>query len=107
MSSSDPAPHTDAAKPQAYTDAAAQPGLNKLTVKVFSPYQIFYNGEADSVSAVNQTGPFDVLAQHASFFSILTPSDVMVRNADKQQSFRVERGVIKVDRNSVTVFMNI
>ena len=95
-------------------DAAAQskptpttPTDGRLNVKVFSPYQTYYAGDAVSVSGLNQTGPFDVLFAHANFFSLLAAGDVVVRTGFAQLNFPVSRGIIKVSSNKVTVFVDL
>ena len=41
-------------------------------LKVYSPFHVYYNEEAFSLSAENATGPFDVLPHHHNFISLLT-----------------------------------
>ncbi len=79
----------------------------KLKVKVFSPYQIFYQGDAASVSAINQTGPFDVLYDHANFFSLVTAGNVTVDTGFSKLDFPATRGIIKVTNNIVTFFLDV
>lgn len=78
-----------------------------LQVKIFSPFQTYYDGKAKSVSAVNKTGPFDVLSGHANFFSVVEPGDVQVDTGTAKHSYRIERGIIKVAGNEVTLFANV
>ncbi|MFI5240656.1 MAG: hypothetical protein ACHQUB_03025 [Candidatus Saccharimonadia bacterium] len=84
-----------------------KPSDQKLVVKVFSPYQIFYSGEAVSVSAINKTGPFDVLFAHANFFSLLIKCDVSVQTGYASLTFPINHGLIKVANNHVTVFVDV
>ena len=42
-----------------------------LHVKVYSPFQTYFDDSAKSLSAVNQTGPFDVLPEHHKFICLL------------------------------------
>lgn len=79
----------------------------RLAVKVFSPYQTYYQGEAVSLSGINKTGPFDVLASHANFFSLLTTGDIVIETGYARLVFPVSRGVIKVTNNQVTVFVDV
>lgn len=82
-------------------------GAGRLAVKVFSPYQIYYQGEAVSLSASNKTGPFDVLVSHANFFSLLTAGEVIIETGYARLVFPVNRGVIKVTNDHVTVFVDV
>ena len=78
-----------------------------LTVKILSPTQRLYEGDAISLSANNKVGRFDVLAGHTNFFSILTPSDVEVDTGAKHLTFPVAHGLIKVHNNEVTLYVDI
>jgi F0F1-type ATP synthase epsilon subunit len=79
----------------------------RLGVKVFSPYQTYYVGEAVSLSAANKTGPFDILVDHANFFSLITAGNVVVETGYAHLVFPVNHGVIKVTDNQVTVFIDV
>lgn len=82
-----------------------EPG--KLNVKIFSPLKVFFEGTAVSVTAVNKTGPFDVLLDHINFFSILSSGDVVVNTGEDKVTIPIDKGVIRVSNNVVTVFTNI
>ncbi len=74
---------------------------------VISPLSTHYEGLAVSVSAANKVGPFDVMARHSNFFSILQTGTVVVNTGSKLLSFPTEHGIIKVTGNNVTVFINL
>ncbi len=80
---------------------------SRLKVKVFSPYQVYYQGEAISVSAINKTGPFDVLVGHANFFSLLVAGQVVVRTGFNDLKFEINHGVMKVTNNTLTLFVDV
>lgn len=79
----------------------------KLAVKMISPYQTYYQGPAVSVSAMNRTGPFDVLLDHANFFSLLAEGDVLINTGFEQFKFPIYQGIMKVANNEVTLFVDI
>ena len=79
----------------------------QLEVRVFSPYRTYYEGGANSVSARNAKGPFDVLPGHTSFFSLIDEGHLKIDIGSEQLDFPIERGLIKVDDNKVTVFANV
>ena len=76
-----------------------------LKVKVLSPTQAFYDGPAVSVSATNKVGPFDVLVNHANFFSLLTKGDIVVNTGTQELTFPITHGIIKVHNNVITLFV--
>ena len=79
----------------------------RLDVKIFSPYQVFYQGTAVSVSAKNKTGPFDILYNHSNFFTLLPPGIVVVNTGFEAIKIEVGSGVLKVTKNSVELFANV
>ena len=79
----------------------------ELQVKVFSPYQNYFEGKAQSVSARNAKGPFDVLPGHTDFFSLLDGGKVLINTGQQNLEIPIERGLIKVDNDVVTVFANV
>lgn len=52
---------------------------NVLNVKILSPTQTIFDGEAHSVSAVNSTGRFDILPFHANFITLIQKSPIILR----------------------------
>ncbi len=79
----------------------------KLKIKVFSPYQIFFEGTGVSLSATNQTGPFDVLVGHSNFFSVIKPGKVTVDTGFNPVIIEVESGILRVSENRVTLYANV
>ncbi len=77
-------------------------------VKLYSPYQVYFDDDAESISAENDTGPFDVLPGHHNFISLLNPCDVVIK-AEKagDKTIKISRGVIHVRRNIVTIFLDV
>jgi hypothetical protein len=77
------------------------------SVKVYSPFRVYFDGEALSVSAENGTGPFDVLPGHKNFLSLLKPCKLVVRTKRGQEAMRIDRAVMHVKNNEVTVFLDV
>jgi F0F1-type ATP synthase epsilon subunit len=78
-----------------------------LQVKIYSPFKVYFNDVADSVSAENDTGPFDVLPKHHNFMSLLHPCDLIIRRSNKEQRIRITRGIMHVRQDHVTVFLDV
>lgn len=79
----------------------------KLKVRIFSAFQTYYEGNAVSVSAVNPVGPFDILPGHINFLSILLPGPVVINDGQKIRRFELASGIIKVEKDAVTLFANV
>jgi F0F1-type ATP synthase epsilon subunit len=92
---------------QAAQKAVGGSDKNRFNVKIFSPYETYYQGEAVSLSASNRTGPFDILAGHINFFSLLTGGTVVLNTGFQQLEFQIARGVLRVSHNDVTLFADV
>jgi F0F1-type ATP synthase epsilon subunit len=79
----------------------------RFKVRILSPYQTYYDGEAVSLSAANRTGPFDILAGHINFFSLLMPGTVVLNTGFQRLEFPISRGVLRVTHNVVTLFADV
>ncbi len=79
-----------------------------MEVKVYSPFHDYYDGLAFSVSAENDTGPFDILPSHHSFITLLNACDVVVRTIEKgDQRIRISGGIMHVKANRAVVFLDV
>lgn len=82
-------------------------GTTPLTVIARAPFELFYDGEAQAVSAANSVGKFDILPGHADFFSMLTPCEVIIETETEPVSFNVTNGIITARDNQVMLFVNM
>ncbi len=76
-------------------------------VKVYSPFQVYFNNPAYSVTAVNGTGQFDVLPGHKNFLSLLLPGEIIVRTKKDEERLKIDRGIMHVSNDEVTVFLDV
>jgi len=87
---------------------SAKPNLDQFHLKVYSPFRIYFEGEVNSVSAINDTGPFDVLAHHHNFLTLLNPCDLIIRAiASNDENIKISRGIMQVKSNDVVVFLDV
>lgn len=91
----------------AYQAKATDKKPEQFHVKIFSPYQTYYEGEATSLSAENRTGPFDILPGHINFFSLLTGGEVTLNTGFQILQFQISRGILRVNKNTVTLFADV
>lgn len=80
---------------------------DRLNVIARAPFTVYYEGEADAVSATNQIGPFDVLPGHADFFSVLDPGQVIIETGDEPIVFDINAGIITARNNEIHLFVNM
>ncbi|MBW4061718.1 hypothetical protein HJC99_04075 [Candidatus Saccharibacteria bacterium] len=92
---------------QAAQVAANPKEQKRFRVKIFSPYQTYYEGEAVSLTATNATGPFDILPGHINFFSLLTDGLVVLNTGFQRLEFPIARGVLRVTQDKLTLFADV
>jgi F0F1-type ATP synthase epsilon subunit len=79
-----------------------------MQVKVYAPFRTYFDGKAESLTAENKTGPFDILPHHKNFMSLLIPCTITVRVPGSPDfKLKVTRGVMHVKSDKVTVFLDV
>jgi F-type H+-transporting ATPase subunit epsilon len=79
-----------------------------LQIIARAPFQLYYEGPATVVSAVNPVGPFDILPGHADFFSVLVPCQVIIEPPEGEPvTFDITTGIVTAQDNDVNLFVNM
>lgn len=77
-------------------------------LRISNPERTFFDGKAYSLSSKNDSGPFDILPDHAQFISLLNQAELSVNQEDgKTQTYTINRGLISAKANVVRVFVDI
>lgn len=105
MADEAPAPEPTAEAEQ--LQPAATGGKRTMAVKVYAPFQVYFEGDAYSVSAVNDTGPFDILPKHHNFLCMLVPCNLIVKSPQGDKTIKVHRALMHVKADKVAVFMDV
>jgi F0F1-type ATP synthase epsilon subunit len=84
-----------------------KPAELMMHVKIYAPYRVYFDGEAESVSGVNNTGPFDILPKHHNFMALLPPGEIIVRTPHGEEKIRISRGIMHVKADKVIVFLDV
>lgn len=79
----------------------------RLQIKVYSPFKVYFNRDAKSISAENETGPFDILPKHHNFLTLLKACELVIRTDESKQQIRISRGIMHVRKDKVTVFLDV
>lgn len=91
-----------------YGNVKGPHGEPSMGVVVHSPFRTYYDGPAFSVSAENDTGPFDVLPGHHNFITLLSPCEITLRTLKKgEQKIRISGGIMHVKADLVTIFLDV
>lgn len=77
-------------------------------IKIFSPHKIYFDDDAKSISAENDTGPFDVLPRHHNFITLVKACELLIKTLDDQEKrIRISKAVMHVRRNIITIFLDV
>ena len=91
------------------TTEQAAPVSDKPTVavKVYAPFQVYYEGDAYSISAVNGVGPFDILPGHHNFLCKVVPCNLIIQTPEGQKVVKISRAIMHVKADRVVVFVDV
>ena len=79
-----------------------------MQVKIYAPFKVYFDGPANSLSASNETGPFDILPHHKNFMSLLQPGKLTVRQNGKPDfNLQVDTAILHIRANRVIVFLDV
>ena len=86
----------------------AQNGKPTISVKVYAPFKVYFEGNAYSLSAVNATGPFDILPRHHNFLCMLVPCTIRIKDTKGEEKLiKAHRALMQVKADRVVVFMDV
>lgn len=79
------------------------------SIKVIAraPFHVYFEGDAQAVSAKNRVGEFDILPGHADMFSVLQPCDVVIETDKEPVVFSLNSGIMTVRDDEVYIFVDV
>lgn len=86
-----------------------KPPEGQMFIKVYSPFKVYFEDLGKSITAENDTGVFDILAGHHKFLTLLSPCEIKIDaiNKDLNESIKIDRGIMFVKEDRVTVFLDV
>ena len=78
-----------------------------MQVKVYAPFKIYYEGQAYSITAVNESGPFDILPKHHNFLCMLVPCELIIDTPTIKQTVKIARALMHVKADKVTIYVDV
>lgn len=82
-------------------------GVPVMHIRVSSPFNVYFDEEALSISAENDTGPFDILPRHHNFITLLNSCEIIVRTQRGDFRIQISGGIMHVKADQVIVFLNV
>lgn len=85
-----------------------QPIGKDMHIKVYSPFHTYFDDRATSISALNETGPFDILPGHRNFMTLVSACELTIRTESAgEQKIKIARAVMHVKADEVRVFLDV
>ena len=75
-------------------------------VKIMNREQVLYEGSADSMTSVDDTGEFDVLAQHANFIALIRDKLIIREATGPTQEFSLKYGILQIHDKDIKIFLS-
>lgn len=67
--------------------------------------EIYFDGEADSLSVAGASGQMTVLPEHMPLITTLKPCTLVVRAGNEEKKFEIDGGILEVRRDAATVIL--
>lgn len=79
-----------------------------LQIKIFSPKQTIFEGQALVISSKNSAGKFDILPQHANFITLVENQPITIFLPGKKSlNFNFPKAIIYASQNLVKIYTDI
>lgn len=77
-----------------------------MELKVYSAFRNYFDEMAYSVSAVNHTGPFDILPRHHNFMTLIKPCELKITAPSGDKTININQALMHVKADRVVVFLD-
>lgn len=74
-----------------------------MQVRISTPEQTVFTGEADSLVIEGEKGQLEILPMHASLVTFVRPGPAKVRQAGSTKSFDLGEGVLRIHNDEVVI----
>lgn len=77
-----------------------------MEIKIYSPFRSYFDEMGYSISAVNHTGPFDVLPRHHNFMTLIKPCEIKISAPSGDKTIPVNMALMHVKADRIVVFVD-
>lgn len=78
-----------------------------LSLKIVTPEQVVYEGEADQVNVSTTKGELGILPHHASLMAKLLPGELRIKKSGKISFFAIGAGFLQVEDNNLIIMTDL
>ena len=80
---------------------------SQLKVVIRKREGVIFEGLCRALSSRNQTGPFDILPNHANFVTVINQEIVLSLKKGNKRRIEAPSGILRVKENKVEVFLGL
>jgi len=81
--------------------------MQDISVTIYGPESILYQGKVKAVTSVNDKGKFDILPLHSNFISIVKNYLILHELQGSQKEFKLKQGVLRLVNNQMSIFLGL
>lgn len=74
-----------------------------MKVRISTPEQVVYAGEADSLVIEGDRGQLEILPQHARLVTFVRAGLARVRKGTQVQEFNLNEGVMRIQNDEISI----
>lgn len=78
-----------------------------LNLKIVTPEEVVYEGEADQVNVSTTQGELGILPHHANLMAKLVPGELKIRKSGKTNFFAIGDGFLQIENNALTIMIDL
>ncbi len=78
-----------------------------LNLKIVTPEQIVFEGDADQVSVSTTQGELGILPNHVSLMAKLVPGELKIKKSGKTNFLAIGQGFLQIENNSLTIMTDL
>lgn len=76
-----------------------------IVVTVRNREKLMFEEEVFALTSINEKGVFDVLPEHINFICLIKDFMVIHKKSGERQEMRINRGVLRVAKNKVNIYL--
>lgn len=81
--------------------------MANLNLKIVTPEQIVYEGEADQVNVSTTKGELGILPHHAALMAKLLPGELRISKSGRVSFFAIGEGFLQIEDNNLTIMTDL
>ena len=81
--------------------------MTNLNLKIVTPEEVVFEGEAEQVNVSTTQGELGILPHHASLMAKLIPGELKIKRSGKISYFAIGDGFLQVEGNDLTIMTDL